>query len=83
MLCNCCAPTEMCYAQGAQRGTYYSFMAVYAVQALPMQDPENFERDMMGMFDTLDPDTISEHTSDIIASMMELVRALLIAIGRF
>lgn len=58
-------------------------MAVYAVQALPMQDPENFERDMMGMFDTLDPDTISEHTSDIIASMMELVRALLIAIGRF
>lgn len=37
-------------------------------------DPENFERDMMGMFDTLDPDTISEHTSDIIASMMELIR---------
>ncbi|KAK9803443.1 hypothetical protein WJX73_001415 [Symbiochloris irregularis] len=38
------------------------------------QDPEAFVQDMAAMFDALDPDTISEHTSDIISQMMETVR---------
>lgn len=41
-----------------------------------MQDEEGFINDMGKLFEGLDPDLISDHTSDIIAKMLEQVGCL-------
>lgn len=39
-----------------------------------MQDPDGFVSDMVSLFDSLDLNDISEHTSEIMQSMMEKIR---------
>ena len=51
----------------------------FSLSSALLQDPAAFIRDMAEMFDALDPDTISEYTSHIIAQMMETVSPLLCA----
>lgn len=44
-----------------------------------MQDPEAFINDMTQLFDSLDLNDISEHTSEIMQSMMEQIRKYQVA----
>ena len=49
-------------------------MKGYDAQTVAAQDPEGFVEDMASMFDQLNATDIADHTSEIMAAMMDTIR---------